>query len=167
MTERKPVGVDFESWVDRKIREATERGDFENLPGAGKPLPGAGNPYHDENAWLRDYLRREGVSGDAVLPPSLLLRRAVERLPETVRGAASEHEVRETVAELNRRIVDWLRLPTGPQVPIAPVDADAVVREWREQAVRSDAPAAVRRPDIARPRPVPGVRWWHRIFRSR
>lgn len=167
MTERKPVGVDFESWVDRKIREATERGDFENLPGAGKPLPGAGNPYHDENAWLRDYLCREGVSGDAMLPPSLLLRRDVERLPETVRGAASEHEVRETVAELNRRIVDWLRLPTGPQVPIAPVDADAVVREWREQAVRSDAPAAVRRPDIARPRTVPRVRWWHRIFRSR
>lgn len=168
MTERKPVGVDFESWVDRKIREATERGDFENLAGTGKPLPGAGNPYHDENAWLRDYLRREGVSGDAMLPPSLLLRRDVERLPETVRDAASEPEVRETVAELNRRIVDWLRMPTGPQVPIAPVDADAVVRDWREQATRVDAPAApARRPDTARPGSAPTVPWWRRIFRGR
>lgn len=167
MTERKPVGVDFESWVDRKIREATERGDFENLAGAGKPLPGAGNPYHDENAWLRDYLRREGVSGDAMLPPSLLLRRDVERLPETVRDAASEHEVRETVAELNRRIVDWLRMPTGPQVPVAPVDADAVVRQWREQATRVDAPVpAARHPESARPGSAPAVPWWRRIFRG-
>ncbi|WP_063035904.1 DnaJ family domain-containing protein [Nocardia grenadensis] len=164
MTERKPVGVDFESWVDRKIREATERGDFENLAGAGEPLPGAGNPYHDENAWLRDYLRREGVSGDAMLPPSLLLRRDVERLPEAVRDAESEHEVRETVAELNGRIVDWLRMPTGPQVPVAPVDADAVVRDWRERATRV---AAARRPAIARPGPAPGVPWWRRIFRGR
>ena len=168
MTERKPVGVDFESWVDRRIREATERGDFDALSGAGEPLPGAGNPYHDENAWLRDYLRREGVSGDALLPPSLLLRRDVERLPETVRDATSEREVRETVAELNRRIVDWLRMPTGPQVPIAPVDADTVVRDWRKQATRAaTATAAVRSPDTARPGPAPGVRWWRRFFRGR
>ncbi|WP_063058795.1 J-domain-containing protein [Nocardia sienata] len=168
MTERKPVGVDFESWVDRKIREATERGDFDNLVGAGEPLPGAGNPYHDENAWLRDYLRREGVSGDAMLPPSLLLRRDVERLPETLRDAVSEQEVRETVAELNRRIVDWLRIPTGPQVPIAPVDADAVVRQWQERTAREDAPAAAaRRPEIAPPRSAPAARRWRRIFRGR
>lgn len=168
MTERKPVGVDFESWVDRKIREATERGDFDNLAGAGEPLPGAGNPHHDENAWLRDYLRREGVSGDAMLPPSLLLRRDVERLPEAVRDAVSEQEVRETVAELNRRIVDWLRMPTGPQVPIAPVDADAVVRQWQERTAREDTPAAAaRRPEIARPGPAAGARRWRRIFRGR
>lgn len=171
MTERKPVGVDFESWVDRKIREATERGEFENLPGAGKPLPGAGNPYHDENTWLRDYLRREGVSGDALLPPSLLLRRDVERLPETVRDAASEPEVRATVAELNRRIVDWLRMPIGPQVPIAPVDADAVVREWRERSARVVVPAvvapAVSRPGTARLRSTSGRRRWRRILRRR
>ncbi|NUP27693.1 MAG: DUF1992 domain-containing protein [Nocardia sp.] len=172
MAERKPAGVDFESWVDRKIREATERGEFENLPGAGKPLPGAGNPYHDENAWLRDYLRREGVSGDAMLPPSLLLRRDVERLPETVRDAGSEAEVRSTVTELNRRIVDWLRMPAGPQIPIAPVDADEVVREWRDNV--AGAPGATTaetvrdsgRPgrDEHTPTAVPR---WRRIFRGR
>lgn len=171
MSERKPAGVDFESWVDRKIREATERGEFRNLPGAGKPLPGAGSRYHDENAWLRDYLRREGVSGDAALPPSLQLRREVERLPEKVRELTTEEQVRATVAELNRRIVDWLRVPTGPQLPVAPVDAEETVAGWRaaagaagrESAAQPSAPESERgrasRPEPRRP-------WWRRIRRN-
>ena len=39
MTERKPPGMSFTSWIDQQINEATERGLFDNLPGAGKPLP--------------------------------------------------------------------------------------------------------------------------------
>ena len=80
-------GVDprFESPVDRTIREAVERGDFDDLPGKGKPLPGAGRigPV-DENWWIRGYLEREGVPGDAMLPPSLQLRRELDRIDETV-----------------------------------------------------------------------------------
>lgn len=30
----------YESVVDRQIRQARERGEFDNLPGMGKPLPG-------------------------------------------------------------------------------------------------------------------------------
>ncbi|WP_037834016.1 DnaJ family domain-containing protein, partial [Streptomyces sp. NRRL S-481] len=37
MTERKPPGVDFGSWVDKQIRDAETRGEFDRLPGAGKP----------------------------------------------------------------------------------------------------------------------------------
>lgn len=39
MTERKPTGQSFESWVDKQIREAAERGELADLPGAGRPLP--------------------------------------------------------------------------------------------------------------------------------
>lgn len=45
MTDRKPSGASFESWIDRQIREARERGDFDNLPGAGKRIPGLDQPY--------------------------------------------------------------------------------------------------------------------------
>nr|WP_280508258.1 DUF1992 domain-containing protein [Nocardia flavorosea] len=171
MSERKPAGVDFESWVDRKIREATERGEFRNLPGAGKPLPGAGSRYHDENAWLRDYLRREGVSGDVALPPSLQLRREVERLPETVRELATEEQVRATVAALNRRIVDWLRVPTGPQVPVAPADVEEVVAGWRAAAGtaggKTATPPPARAPQLHRASAaVPRRPWWRRIRRN-
>lgn len=171
MSERKPAGVDFESWVDRKIREATERGEFRNLPGAGKPLPGAGSRYHDENAWLRDYLRREGVSGDVALPPSLQLRREVERLPETVRELATEEQVRATVAELNRRIVDWLRVPSGPQVPVAPADVEEVVAGWRAAAGTAGGEAA-EPPPAREPQPrrvsaaAPRRPWWRRVRKN-
>lgn len=30
----------FESWIDRQIREAQERGEFDDLPGAGEPIKG-------------------------------------------------------------------------------------------------------------------------------
>src|ERR1035438_10754975 len=96
MTERKPPEISFTSWVDRQINEATERGAFENLPGAGKPLPNRGRA--DDQAWLRDYLRREGVSAEDLLPVPLRLRKEIERLTGTVRELHSRHEILELVA---------------------------------------------------------------------
>lgn len=37
---RKPKGPSWESWVEQQIRVGMERGDFENLPGKGRPLEG-------------------------------------------------------------------------------------------------------------------------------
>lgn len=47
----------FESHVDRLIREATERGDFDDLPGTGRPIPGTGTK-DDEMWWVRRWLKR-------------------------------------------------------------------------------------------------------------
>jgi hypothetical protein len=120
----------YESVLDRQIRLAQERGEFDNLPGAGKPLPGRGEP-DDELWWVKGYLRREGLSTEALLPTSLQLARQVERLPETVRPLGSEQLVREAVSELNRRIAEYLRAPSGPHVPVRPVEPDKIVQEWR------------------------------------
>ncbi|MFF3226054.1 DUF1992 domain-containing protein [Nocardia suismassiliense] len=160
MTERKPAKLDFESWIDKQIREATARGEFENLPGAGKPIPRGSD---DENWWLKGYLRKEGVSGDALLPPSLLLRRDIERLPETVRELTSEREVRETVRELNKRVVDWLRLPHGPYVRIAPVDTEEIVEQWRAERRPQRSPDT----SVVAPKPATHTTsWWRRLFRN-
>jgi hypothetical protein len=43
----------YESRIERQIREAQERGEFDNLPGAGKPLPDRGTAY-DEDWWIKD-----------------------------------------------------------------------------------------------------------------
>jgi hypothetical protein len=120
----------YESLVDRQIRLAQERGEFDNLPGAGRPLPGRGEP-DDELWWVKGYIRREGLSTEALLPTSLQLARQIERLPETVRGLLSEQLVREAVSELNRRIADYLRAPAGPHVPVRPVDPEKIVQQWR------------------------------------
>ncbi len=39
---------DWESSIDKQIREAMERGEFDNLPGAGKPLDLSDNPHTPE-----------------------------------------------------------------------------------------------------------------------
>ena len=64
----------FESLVERQIRLAQERGEFDDLPGKGKPLPGLDGP-DDENWWLKGYLRREGLTAELLLPTPLQLRR--------------------------------------------------------------------------------------------
>ncbi|GAA2352819.1 DUF1992 domain-containing protein [Saccharopolyspora halophila] len=163
MTERKPTGVTFESWVDKQIRTAQERGDFDDLAGAGEPLSDAGTPV-EENWWLKSYIHREGISGEALLPPPLRLRKEIERLPETVAELTTERAVRDAAGELNRRIVEHLRAPVGPQVAIAPVDVDALVERWRTGRPR---PGADQEPP-QRPsadRPARKARWWHRFRR--
>jgi hypothetical protein len=46
-----------ETLPERLIREAMEAGEFDDLPGTGKPLPGAGIP-DDDLWWVRDWLKR-------------------------------------------------------------------------------------------------------------
>lgn len=130
MTERKPAGISFESWADRQIREATERGEFDGLPGAGKPLPDEHQPY-DEHWWLRRKMEREEVS---YLPPTLALRKEAEEALRAARAASCEGEVRRTVAEINERIRAAIREPlSGPPLRLTPYDVEDVVRSWREE----------------------------------
>jgi hypothetical protein len=146
----------YESLIDRQIRMAQERGDFDDLPGKGKPLPGLDGP-DDENWWLRRYVEREGVPTEALLPTPLQLRKEAERLPGTVRDLPTEEAVRAAVSDLNRRIVHWLRAPTGPAVPLRPVNADEVVAQWAAGRPHHRTEPAQRRPERGP--------WWRRLRR--
>lgn len=129
MTERKPAGMSFTSWIDQQISEAAERGAFDNLPGAGKPLPKHND--HTE-AWLIDWVRREGGTTEEMLPTPLKLRKQSARLAETVHELRSEQDVREAVAELNERIMQWRKLPLGPPIFVPLVDEEKMVASWRD-----------------------------------
>jgi len=155
MTERKPPDLSFTSWIDRQINEAAERGAFDDLPGAGKPLPKR-TGEDAAQAWLRDYLRREGVAAEELLPTPLRLRKEIERLTATVHELPSERAVRDTVAELNRRIAEWRRIPAGPPLFLPLVDAEMLVSSWRDR--HAAAPAASPPPHA----PPPPPRWWRR-----
>ncbi len=129
MTERQPPGVTHESWVERQIREARDRGEFENLPGAGKPLASLdGND--DELWWVKSMLRREGLS---VTPPALALRREVQDLQERLDREPTEARVRHVVEELNGRIRQANRMPpvSGPPTSVSPLDVDEIVVRWK------------------------------------
>src|SRR5580704_1612129 len=145
MIERKPPEISFASWIDQRINEAAERGAFDNLPGAGKPLPRRGEA-DDGQAWLRDYLRREGVAAEELLPTSLRLRKEVERLAGTVHDLRSEQQVREVVTGLNQRILAWRRIPEGPPVYLPLVDEETMVTNWRDAQPGPSRPAQVGSP---------------------
>jgi DnaJ-like protein len=119
----------FESWVERQIREATERGEFDNLPGAGQPIPGL-NGRDDENWWVKGFLERENIKPP--LPTSLALRKQVVDLPEMLADVRDEETVRAIVTDLNARILDSHRRKVdGPPIILRPVDVERVVAEWR------------------------------------
>ena len=106
----------YESWVDRQIREAIERGEFANLPGQGKPIKGL-NGREDENWWV------EGLPGAGAaplpLPTALALRKEVMELAETLADVPDEESVREIIRDLNHRIATSHRIRVdGPPIVI-------------------------------------------------
>jgi hypothetical protein len=130
MTERKPPGVGFETWVDRQIREAQERGVFEGLTGAGKPLAGLDATY-DEMWWVKNKMRQENLT---YLPPTLALRKEAEDAMEAALRAPSESQVRRIVAEINEKISALLaKPPPGPPLGVKPFDADEIVEHWQRR----------------------------------
>jgi hypothetical protein len=160
MTERKPQDITFRTWIDQQISEAAERGAFDNLPGTGKPLPKRADP---DNAWLLDWMRREGISTEELLPTPLKLRKQSARLGGKVQELGSEQEVRDAVAELNYQIMEWRKLPLGPPIFVPLLDAEAMVGRWRDArpAPPAGGPAAGRSAGVSDDAPE-RRRWWRR-----
>jgi hypothetical protein len=121
----------YESWVDRQIREAIERGEFDDLPGQGKPISGL-TGRDEENWWVKAYLEREQLP--LPLPTALALRKEVRALPDTLADIADEASVREIVADLNHRIAEsHRRRLDGPPIVIGLVNVERAVVEWRRR----------------------------------
>jgi hypothetical protein len=128
MTREKPPDKTWEVWIEQLIRESKDAGEFDQLEGKGKPIPGVEAPY-DPDWWVKKLLEREKVS---VLPPSLELLRRVEEELAKIWTARREDDVRARVAALNAEIARVnARAAVGPPTRLAPLDVDDVVREWR------------------------------------
>ena len=114
-------------WVDLQVQKAIERGDFDNLPGTGKPLP----PLDDDpDWWLKKLIERERITG--VLPEALQLRKDDAALDAELDRHSSERVVRELLEAFNKRVVDARRqLQGGPPVITPTRDVDAEVAAWR------------------------------------
>ncbi len=156
--------VNWEAWTERQIREATDRGEFDGLPGTGQPIPDIDRP-HDELWWVRQKLRRENVS---YLPPALAIRKEAEDALAAATEATSEAEARRIVAAVNERIRALLRNPpvSGPPMNLMPLDLDRVTDDWRARHPAPPEPV-----DRAIPHPVAGAtrrsRWRRRRGRGR
>jgi hypothetical protein len=121
-------------WVDQQIRQAMARGEFDDLPGAGKPIRDLGST-HDPDWWVKRLVERERITG--VLPPALQLRKDDAQLEETLDREWSEKAVREILVDFNRRVVEARRqLLGGPPVITKLRDVEAEVAAWRDRRNR-------------------------------
>ncbi|MGO4593169.1 DUF1992 domain-containing protein [Leifsonia sp. 2TAF2] len=117
--------------IENSIQQAIRRGEFDNLPGAGKPLPGL-TGTHDPDWWIRRKIEREQLTG--LGPPALLLRTEDKELEAKLDRLASESAVREHLETFNRRIVEARRqLQGGPPVVTPTRDVDAELERWRQR----------------------------------
>ncbi|WP_062389481.1 DUF1992 domain-containing protein [Demequina iriomotensis] len=117
-------------WVERQITAAQERGDFDDLPGAGKPIPGL--TRQDPDWWVRGLVEREHLTG--LGPESVMLRREDAELEARLDGLRDEREVREG---FNARVRSARCRPAdGPPLVTPTRDADEEVRRWRARSGR-------------------------------
>lgn len=127
-------------YVDTAIQQAIRRGEFDDLPGAGKLLEGLGD-HHDPDWWIRRKIQSEQLTG--LGPPALMLRGEHAEFTDRVDALTRESEVREYVDGFNRRVIEARRqLQGGPPVVTPTRDAETEVVAWRERRDVRDAHAA-------------------------
>jgi methylphosphotriester-DNA--protein-cysteine methyltransferase len=124
---RMQVGPNWETLIERQIREAMEHGKFDELPRRGEPLPNDENPYAGDMALAFHMLKNAGVA-----PP----------------WVEADKEVRELLA---RRDHILMRASTGP---VPSVFARKRDRETLTKLV-TDANAAISKVNAESPTQLP------------
>ena len=150
------------TWVDLQVRQAMERGDFDDLPGKGKPITDLGE-HHDPDWWLKKLVEREHI---ALLPPSVALRKEDAELDDTLDRLNVESDVRRHVEDFNKRVIAArYRLPEGPPLVTMPRDVDETVAAWRERRTTRVAEQRRKARETSAPAPREATRrrrWWSR-----
>lgn len=141
----------WEPLVDRLIREAMERGEFNDLSGRGQPIDLSENPFEDPEvrtahrllrnagfapAWIEE---RKDVEAELQQARSTLVRAKAlygreGKLADSAQWQRAVKEFREKAAELNQRIRMYnLKAPAvGFHRPI--IDTDAVIAELEKDS---------------------------------
>lgn len=146
------AAVDRAAFIETAIQVAIRRGEFDDLPGAGKPLEGLGT-HHDPDWWIRRKIETENLTG--LGPPAILLRTEDRELNGQLDLLGRESDVRTVVEDFNRRVREARRqLQGGPPVVTSPRDVDAEVAAWAERRA-------------ARPKAAPAEQPRRRRFRVR
>jgi hypothetical protein len=98
--------------VERQIREAIARGEFDALPGAGKPLPDLDRQY--EPAWWAKRFVERSRREDAANELRRLVREETPRLraaPDREAAETRAGEINAAIAEINDGLDPADRIP--------------------------------------------------------
>jgi hypothetical protein len=135
-----PTARERAAFVENAIQQAIRRGDFDDLPGAGRPIEDLGRS-HDPDWWIRRKIETEQLTG--LGPPALMLRVEHAEMEERLDALAREDDVRDAVADFNRRVIEARRqLLGGPAVVTPTREVEAEVDRWRARRAAREAAAA-------------------------
>ncbi len=100
----------FEKIVEERIREAQMKGDFDNLPGAGKPLE-EDNDHHVPGELRLAYriLKNAGC-----LPPDIELKKEILKTEDLLAGVKEEAEKYRILKKLNLMIMKLNTMRNAP-----------------------------------------------------
>ena len=132
--------ADQSSWVDQQIRVSMAKGEFDDLPGAGKPIVGL-DKDHDPDWWLNQMIEREKI---VVLPASVQLRKDDALLDDALDKLFREEDVRREVGDFNARVIRARYSPQEGQPPLVtmPRDVEETVAAWAQRRLERRRAAA-------------------------
>ncbi|MDL1956069.1 MAG: DUF1992 domain-containing protein [Candidatus Desulfofervidus auxilii] len=102
----------FHKIAEKRIQEAMERGEFDNLEGKGKPLPREDDMEHvpPELRMAYKILKNAGC-----LPPELMLKKEIKELKDLLETMEDEKEIYLCCRRLNFLIMKLnMMRPTSP-----------------------------------------------------
>ncbi len=143
---------DWESAVEKSIREAMDRGEFENLPGAGKPLDLHRDPNLPEDwetafkllrdagfapDWIEQDKEIRAARAKLLEPFQKYLARARPSLADRAeREARLIADFRHAAAELNRQIDLFNLKAPSPRVHHARIRIEEEVEKFKQACAR-------------------------------
>lgn len=126
--------------IETAIQQAIRQGEFDDLPGAGKPLEGL-DGKRDPDWWIRRKIESEKLSG--LGPPAIMLRNEDAGLNDQLDGMGREADVRSVIEDFNKRVIDARRqLLGGPPVVTRTRDVEEEVATWRARREQRRTAAA-------------------------
>ncbi|GMR04661.1 MAG: DUF1992 domain-containing protein [Thermodesulfobacteriota bacterium] len=118
--------MEFFEWLaEERIREAMERGDFADLPGAGRPL----SLEDDSGVDPEQRLAFKILKNAGCLPPELELKKDIHRLIDFIATVEDDAEALELKREVDFKIMRFNMAMKRPlHLDAFPEYADAVLK---------------------------------------
>jgi hypothetical protein len=91
----------YQKLIEKKIKEAKERGEFDNLPGQGKPL------NLDDDSRVPEDLRLayKILKNADCLPPEIQLRKEIRQMEDMLEKIPDEREKYRQIKRINLKIM--------------------------------------------------------------
>lgn len=156
---------DWESWIDQQIREAQDRGDFDDLPGKGKPLDLTPNPYAPDQELAFKILKDAGYAPEWI-ELDKAIRGKLERVREMLARRRAWHEARMEElagqssgwadAERERSVASWRKAVTDFEEEVADINDEIADLNLKVPSPRFQRPKIDASRELERPEGSPG-----------